>query len=145
MYLIYNHKASFCCSIKSIFINTFLPKPKPILVKVLNRQPDKPSFIEYLKNSIKEINISNIQKCCQIGDFNANLLSGNKKLWKKQYSDSFSQAPLIVKKTFRSLIFSLHKLIMKPTRTTEYTKTLIDHILSNSPEKFIQSGVIEVQ
>lgn len=122
-----------------------MPKPKPILVKVLNRQPDKPLFIEYLKNSIKEINISNIQKCCQIGDFNANLLSGNKKLWKKQYSDSFSQAPLIVKKTFRYLIFSLHKLIMKPTRTTEYTKTLIDHILSNSPEKFIQSGVIEVQ
>lgn len=144
MYLIYNYKPRICCSIKSIFINTFLPKPKPILIEVLHQQPDKPRFIEYLKNSIKEINISNIQKCCQIGDFHANLLSGNKKLWKKQYSDFFRQAPLIVKKTFKFLLFSFHKLMMKPTKTTEYTKTLIDHILLNSPGKFIQSGVIEV-
>ena len=31
---------------------------------------------------------------------------------------------------------------MEPTRTTEHTKTLIDHILMNSLE--IQSGVIEM-
>ena len=33
---------------------------------------------------------------------------------------------------------------MEPTRTTEHTKTLIDHILMNSLEKEIQSGVIEM-
>ena len=33
---------------------------------------------------------------------------------------------------------------MEPTRTTEHTKTLTDHILTNSPEKVIQSGVIEM-
>ena len=33
---------------------------------------------------------------------------------------------------------------MEPTRTAEHTKTLIDHILTNSSEKVIQSGVIEM-
>ena len=39
---------------------------------------------------------------------------------------------------------SLHQLIRKPTRTTKHAKTLIDHILTNYPEKIIQSGVIEM-
>ena len=33
---------------------------------------------------------------------------------------------------------------MKPTRTKEDSKILIDHILTNSPEKVIQSGVFEI-
>ena len=33
---------------------------------------------------------------------------------------------------------------MEPTRTTEHTKTPIVHIPWNSPEKFIQSCVIEM-
>lgn len=36
---------------------------------------------------------------------------------------------------------SLRQLIEEPTETTERTKTLVDHILTNSPENFIQSGV----
>ena len=39
---------------------------------------------------------------------------------------------------------SLHQLIAKPARTTEGTKTRIDHIMMNSTEKVIQSGVIEM-
>ena len=66
-------------------------------------------------------------------------------LLKKQYSDFYSQAPPLVK-NYIDLCFShsLHQLIMEPTRTTEHTKTLIDHILTNSPEKVIQSSVIEM-
>ena len=33
---------------------------------------------------------------------------------------------------------------MESIKTIEHTKTLIDHILSNSLEKVIQSGVIEI-
>ena len=40
---------------------------------------------------------------------------------------------------------SLHQLLVEPTRTIERTKTLTDHILTNSPEKVIQNGVIETQ
>ena len=51
-------------------------------------------------------------------------------LFKKPYSDSYSQAPSIVKK-YIDLWFShsLHQLIMEPTRTVEHAKTLTDHIL----------------
>ena len=123
-----------------------MPKGKPILVGVLYPPPGKPGFIEYLNNSLKESTISNTQEFYLIGDFNVKLLSGNKMLLKKQYSVSYSQAPPIVK-NYIDLCFShsLHQLIMEPTRTTtKHTKTLIDHILTNSPEKVIQSGVIEM-
>ena len=58
----------------------------------------------------------------------------------------YSQAPSTVKK-YIDLCFShyLHQLIMEPTRTPEHTKTLIDHIRTNSPEKVIQTGVIETR
>ena len=94
-----------------------MPKRKPILVGVLYPPPDKPGFIEYLNNSLKESNISNTQKCFLIGDFNVNLLSGNKMLLKKQYSVSYSQAPPIVK-NYIDLCFShsLHQLIMDTYR-----------------------------
>ena len=63
----------------------------------------------------------------------------------KKYYDSYSQASPLVKK-YMDLCFShsLHQLIAEPTRTTKCTKTLIDHILTNSAEKVIQSGAIEM-
>ena len=143
--LTYNHKTSFCRNIESIFTDIFSPKSKPFLIGVLYRPPENPYLIEHLNNSLKESNISNTQKCYLIGEFNVDLLSGNKMLLKKQYSNSCSQAPAIGK-NYIDLCFShsLHQLIMEPTRTTEHTKALIDHILTNSPEKVIQSGVTEM-
>ena len=121
--LSYNHKTSFCRNIESIFIDIFLPKSKPILVGVLYRPSDKPDFIEHLNNSLKESNISNTQECYLISDFNVNLLSGNDMILEKQYSDSYSQAPPIVK-NYIDLCFSrsLHQLIKEPTRTTYILK-----------------------
>ena len=135
--LSYNHKKSFCRNIESIFIDIFLPKSKPILVGVLYRPPDKLDFIEHLNNSLKESNISNTQECYLIGDFIVSPLSGNKMLL-KQYSDSYTQAPPIVKK-YIDLCFShsLDQLSMEPTRTTEHAKTLTTNIRTNSPEKVI--------
>ena len=37
--------------------------------------------------------------------------------------------------------YSLHQLIIEPTRTTEYSKKLPYHVLTNSPEKVIQIDV----
>ena len=52
---------------------------------------------------------------------------------------------LIIKK-YIGLCFShsLCQLTEEPARTTEHTKTLIHHILTNCPEKVIQNGVIEI-
>ena len=40
--------------------------------------------------------------------------------------------------------YSLQQLMSVPTRITESTTTLIDHVLTNSPHKVTQSGVIEL-
>ena len=61
-----------------------------------NMPPDKPGLIEHLDNSLKESNISFIQECQLIGDFNVDLLSGYKMLLEKQHYDSYSQAPPLV-------------------------------------------------
>ena len=82
---------SFSPSTESIFIDIVFPKSKPILVDVLYRPPDKPRFIEYLDNSLKESNISNIQECYLMDDFNVNLFSGSKMLLDKQYYDSYNK------------------------------------------------------
>ena len=133
-------------NIESIFVEVFFPKSKPILVGLLYWSPNKHRFIKYLQNPLKENNISNIQECYLIGDFNVNLLSGNKMLLHKQYHDSYSQAPPLVKKIYMKLCFprSLHQLIAELTKTTERTKTLTNHILTNSAEKVIQSSIIEM-
>ena len=39
---------------------------------------------------------------------------------------------------------SLEQIITRPTRITDQTATLIDHILTNSPDKVSQSGVIDL-
>ena len=141
--LSYNRKSRFCPHIESIFKDIFLPKSRPILVGVLNRLLGNLRFIESLDNSLKWSAISNIQECYLMDDFN--LLSLNKMLLDKQYYDSYSQAPPLVEK-YMDLCFShfLHQLIAEPTRTTKRTKTLIDHILTNSAEKAIQNGAIEM-
>ena len=72
--------SSFCLNIESIFIHIFLAISKPILVGVLYRPPGKRRFIEYLDNSLKESDISNIQEPYLVSHFNVNLLSGNKML-----------------------------------------------------------------
>ena len=106
--LSYNHKSSFCHNIENIFIDNYLPKSKPILVGMLYRPPDKPGFIDYLDNSFKESNISNIKECYLIGDFNISLLIGIKMLLDKQFYDSYCQAPIpLVKKIYGFLFFLL--------------------------------------
>ena len=52
-YLSYNHKPNFCGDTKSIFIDSFLPKSKPILVTLLHWPQNKPEFIEHLDNILK--------------------------------------------------------------------------------------------
>ena len=39
---------------------------------------------------------------------------------------------------------SVEQIITRPTRVTDQTMTLIDHILTNSPDKVSQSGLIEL-
>ena len=69
----------FVLTFKTFLKTFFLPRLKCVLAGVLYRLPDKPE----LDNSLKESNILNIQECYWMGDFNINLLSGNKMLLDK--------------------------------------------------------------
>jgi hypothetical protein len=41
-------------------------------------------------------------------------------------------------------VFNLCQMIKQPTRVTEFTSSVIDHILCNNPEKHCQSGVLNM-
>ena len=84
--LLENH---YVIIISQIFVLTleafffFLAKSKPILMGVLYRPPEKRGFTEYLDNSLRENNISNILECYLIGYSTVILLSGDKMLLEK--------------------------------------------------------------
>ena len=108
------------------FTDIFLSKSKTTLVGILCQPLDKSRFIEYLDNSLlKEGNISNIQECYLMDDFNVNLLSRIKMLLDKYCYDSYSQALSLVKNQWSSGYFpSIHQLIAEPTWTTKHSKTV---------------------
>ena len=63
-----------------------------------------------------------------LGDINGNLLKYNEN---KQTSDYLDML----------LSLGFMPIITKPTRITDHTATLIDHIYTNTPEKLIKSGL----
>ena len=116
--LAYNYKGNFCKSTESIFVDIFLPKTKPILVGILYRPPD----------------------------FNINLFhNGKNNFGKKGYTSKLKSLSSLTKEYLDfGYSYSLEQLISVPTRITKITATLIDHVLTNSPHKIIQSGVIKM-
>ena len=142
--LSYNLKEKFCPNTESIFIDIFLPKSKPLLIGILYRPPDKPEFLNYMNDCLSQNNITNTQECFLLGDFNINLHDDGKMILDKNYNTTYSQVTPLVKKYLEiCFLHCLRQLILKPTRITSQSKTLLDHILTNSPEKVIQSGSIE--
>ena len=93
---------------------------KKVLIGMIYRPPDTPisMFNEHLKNVIESIKCSNIP-CYLLGDFNINLLN-----------QSSHQAT----SDFLDILYSggFTPLISRPTRITENSATLIDHIYTYS-------------
>ena len=63
-----------------------------------------------------------------LGDLNENLLKYNEDKQTAEYLDML-------------LTLRFMPIITKPTRITDHTATLIDHIYTNTPEKLIKSGL----
>ena len=63
-----------------------------------------------------------------LGDLNENLLKYNEDKQTAEYLDML-------------LTLGFLPIITRPTRITDHTATLIDHIYTNSPEKLIKSGL----
>ena len=129
-----------------MFIDILLPKTKPILVNILYRPPDKNDFAINFEKTFTGCDTLENQECYLLGDFNINLLHNGKNLFgKKEYTSKMKSLPFLIKEYLDfGYSYSLEQLISVPTRITENTATLIDHVLTNSPHKIIQSGVIEM-
>ena len=107
-----------------------LPKSKPILVGVLYRPPTTPGFLDKLTQAIsKTANFDN-QEVYILGDLNISLLDKSTKT-----SNGFKRY-----KKFCPL-HGLKQIIKSPTRVTDKSKSLLDHILTNSSHKVSQHGV----
>nr|XP_053634209.1 uncharacterized protein LOC128689774 [Cherax quadricarinatus] len=109
-----------------LWFEVLLPKTKPILVGTSYRPPTQDQFLEDFSRVL-----SGVESNCEtiiLGDFNICFQQQNNGLCKR-YKQILG-------------LNSYTQLINKPTRITQFSATLIDHILCNRAENISQSGII---
>ena len=129
----FNSREDFAPDLKNIFFDSLLPKSKPILVGILYRPPDSSGFLKKLNAAISKTKNFDKPKVFILGDLNIDL-TGNR----VKNSNGIKRY-----KEFCSL-HGLEQLIQEPTRITEKSETLLDHIISNSAQKVSQHGVLNL-
>ena len=108
-----------------------MPHSKPFIVTTVYRPPSASSkFFDYFEKLIKAID-NESKEMYILGGLNCDVMK----------ADKDSNTP---NKKIKSLyeLYQLSQLIDKPTRVTMTTSSLIDHIVTNTPEKISDSGVI---
>ena len=111
---------------EDLWLELLLPKSKPIFVGTCYRAPKNKNLIDSLESTL-----SKMQPDCEtiiLGDFNICLLNNSN--FKNKYIDTLNS-------------YNFSQLIEEPTRVTQSSASLIDHIHSNNTEKICQSGVIK--
>ena len=114
------HYNNFLSSMGYCFISFFLPKTKPILIGILYRPPDQSGFLDKLSTAISKTSCFDNQEVYILGDLNINLINNQKHTpyGIKQYQEFCS-------------LHGLKQLITSPTRVTENSSSLLDHVLTN--------------
>ena len=111
-------------NLEDLWLELLLPQTKPILIGTCYRAPKNSKLTESLGNTV-----TRLQADCHtviLGDFNYCLINNkNNKMTKVLDTNGFTQ------------------LIDTPTRVTNNSSSLIDHIYTNDTRKISQSGVIE--
>ena len=126
-------RGDFSSEIENIFLDILLPKTKPILIGILYRPPDQSKFVDNLSTSISQTCSFNVQEVYILGDLNINLINSQK------------HTPNGIKryKEFCSL-HGIEQLLTLPTRITNNSSSLLDHILTNSADRISQFGIVNV-
>ena len=132
----YNRKPNFCINTESIFIKIFLPKSKPVLTGILYRPPDKYDFVNCLERTFSDTNVFEFQECYLLGDININLQPKDKEIFRHKPANTINKEIPHHTRPYLEFCFthSLEQIITRPTRITDQTATLADHILTNSPD-----------
>ena len=118
--------------------------PKPVLIGILYRLSDKYDFSNCLERPFIDANVFKSQECYLLGDININLLPKDKEVFRQKSVNTINKEIPHLTGSYLKLCFthSLEQKITRPTRATDQTVTLINHILTNSPDKVTQLGVI---
>ena len=142
----YNRKPNFCINTESIVIEIFLPKSKPVLTGILYRPPDKYNFVNCRERTFSGTNVLESQECYLLGDININLQPKDKGIFTHKPANTINKDVPHLTRSYLEFYFihSLQQIITRPTRVTDQTAVLIDHILTDSPDKVSQSGVIDL-
>ena len=113
--------------LKTITVELNLPFTKPIVLTTLYRPEGPIEVFNRIESMVSNIVGNNIEFIL-MGDLNCDLLSG---------TASRTKHLVQIYKTY-----GLQQIIKEATRTTLDTQTLIDHIVTNKPDKVADSGVI---
>ena len=122
-----------------------LPKKKPITVGIFYRPPDQYDFLEVLTNNLEGMGYLN-GEIILLGDFNINLLKNGKYIFENKSNQSDNSQTTLFKnyKEFCNS-FSLKQLTKEVTRIAYNSSySLVDHILTNSPQNVSQFGIINL-
>ena len=130
--MVFNPRQNFSQDIENIFFDIQLPKSKPILVGILYRSPTTTGFLDKLTQAISKTKHFDNQEVYILGDLNINLNNEN------DTSNGIKRY-----KEFCSL-HGLQQMIKTPTRVTDRSTSLLDHILTNSPSRISQQGVLDL-
>jgi hypothetical protein len=129
----FNVRKDFSADIENIFFDILLPNSKPILIGIVYRPPTQIDFLDKLSTAIINATSFDANEAYILGDLNINLIKKGQNL-----TDTTGKY-----KEFCSL-HGLKQLITSPTRVTENTSTILDHVLTNSQDRVSQSGVIDI-
>ena len=120
------------------------PKTKPISIGIIYKPPSQSQFLQQIITTFEAFDLDN--KIYVLGDFNVNLLFRDKYILNKSNVIKNLDKHLLPEirryKEFCTL-YGRSQLIDCPTRITNNTSTLIDHILTNTQENISQSVVID--
>jgi hypothetical protein len=115
---------------ENVWIEVLLPKTKPIIVGTCYRPPKQcyHDFLNSLEQSLAKTEYDSEK--IVLGDFNISFGHKSTAIF-KNYSNVLS-------------IFNMTQLIDSPTRVTDHSSTILDHILCNKNERICQSGTIDI-
>ena len=139
----FNVRENFGTDFENVFLDILLPNSKPILIGILYRPPNQSGFLDSLSTAILNSEKSDNQEVYLLGDLNFNLLDSKGKYILDQNHEANTTTWY---KQYRNLCISnnLKQLIRLETRTAKGTFSLLDHILTNTDELVLQSGVVDV-
>ena len=112
---------------EAVFVDVFFPKSRPILVGVCYRPPSDGNFLDRLNDIFERLNLRD--EAYILGDFN--ICVDKQSSLARKYSGILNS-------------FSFTQLINAPTRITASSKSVLDHILTNSVSKVVNSGVLDL-